>query len=364
MPAPRPAPSDAEAFVIRVGNNAFPLRIRGQPIQRLYPGWHIYALNVTLLPMAVALLRDEGGAEAYWLFDGELNYRASTFGDLDEEERSAVVGAIAPFFRSLAGNSLGAMKQVPTERAEAVRNLSPVLRDELLAAWLEQFPQPRCVARKALPQGSLSFAPDALPLASTSLAPLLSAADGLSEEPFPLVLSPYGQSVLRGHHVLRDDDLVLTRFVEPAMKTVFYLGMGKVPGENTPWEPVLYSPRSDLIMTDLPAAWASQIPARLLSWFMADPAHVSAAPDEVVMDPGGSGRFMPGRASSLPVTPPALPGNWPGNTAVPHGAGVGELSTTSLSEAQIADAFRSVSASGAGHDGDDVRKPASGPDGT
>ncbi len=343
--AHRPPRDDADAFVIRVGNHAFPLRIRGQPIRSLYPGWRIHALHVTLLPMAVAQLRNDAGAEAYWIFDSALDYRASLFDDLDEEEQSGMVDAVAPFFSSLVRSSLEAVKQSPSENAELIRNLGAPLRDALLAAWLRRFPPPRCVTPRALPETTLSFPDDVMPLAPKALAPLLSAAAGLTEQPLPVILSPWGHAVLRGHHVLKDIDLSLTRFADPQANIVLYLGTARLSAENDETAPVLCCPQLDLIVTDLPSDRAGQIPQRLLSRFTADPTHVSAAPAALLMQFGAGGNFTLGSASSLPVRPPLLPGNWPAAPAAASGDPMpdtsgGQQDAARFPDAQVTDAFR------------------------
>ncbi|MBB3883507.1 hypothetical protein [Acetobacter oeni] len=324
------SPGKSDAFVIRLGPHIFPLCIRGKPIRTLYPGWHITALHVTLLPMAVARLCHENGTEAYWIFDANLNYRASLFEDLTESERNEMVDSLSPFFHSLTQRSLKAVKQTPSEAASQIKNLSARLRDAMITTWLARFRPPRCITSVALSGMSLVPPSDAPSSDLPALAPLLPSAQGLSEQTSPVILFPYGSSVLCGHHVLKDNDLHLTRFADPVSGTVLYVGTGRTSSRDPIPKPVIYSPGTDTIVTDLPASQAQQIPGRILSRFMDDPNHVSAAPDHLLMDFGATGSFTLGAASSLATSPPPLPGNWlPDSTT-------GKLS---LSDAQITDAF-------------------------
>lgn len=334
-----PGPGEgADEFVIRLGPYAFPLRINGQKIRRLYPGWRIHALHVSLLPMAPALLRHSSGAECYWIFDADLNYRTNRFSDLTPDEQGAMLDAVAPVFQSLVRCSLEAVQQTGTEHLQTIHNLGVDLRDEMLAAWLERFSPARCILPEDLGGVCLSFGA-AAPLSPGALAPLLNSATGLEYLPQPLILSPYGQSVLRGYHVLQSRDLSLARFADPDAGAVFYAGVGRLDGAAA--RPVIYSPQADLIVTSLPAEWAQAIPFRLLASFLDNPDHILAAPDELTVQFGVNNEgFSIGATSRLGAAPPELPGHWL------EASGLQADGPVPFSEAQLTDAFGAAFSAG------------------
>ncbi|MBO1358226.1 hypothetical protein J2D73_00240 [Acetobacter sacchari] len=323
------------ALMVRVGQVDYPLRIRGKPVTRLYPGWRAVAFEPALLPMPVLYLQDEEGRDAFWLFDRTLNYRASALADLTPEERSVIVGAIAPFFHALRESVFCEMCPGPMTGAApaAVARMPALLRDDLLRCWLASLPSMRHVGVADDGDRSALTLPDGVVFETAVLRQMLPAAYGLAEQAAPVVLSPTGRSVLRGHHVLAENGLNVTRFVDPEVNAVFYLGAVHERGMNEDAAPFLYCPQVDMIVGDASAGAFDALPLRLLSWFAGDPARSAAIPKQTVVRM--SAGFSLGSASSL-----SLEGAGVAAARPAAGVAIDGRVEDLLNAAQVGDAFQ------------------------
>lgn len=302
MPAGDNAAQDA-LFTVCTEEGTFRLSVHGQPVRHFYPGWRAFALHMSLLPLPVLRLRHDSGGEAFWLLDRHFNYRASTLDGLSGTEREGMMEAVAPFFSALRAQALAAVTPVPVVNGAGLQNLGPALLEELLTAWWMGATPPLCVpvaqALTGTEEGMFSFGIEAL-------SRLLPLAGELARLATPVILSPSGRSVLRGLPVLRERDLSLIRFADPAQETVFYLGCGE--RGDGPSLPLLYCPQVNLVVTDLPAAWAGEVPRRLLGRFACQPDLLAEVGEGSVLQFGATDRLMLGAASSLAKDPPPLPG--------------------------------------------------------
>ncbi|OUJ10976.1 hypothetical protein HK28_04855 [Acetobacter sp. DsW_063] len=321
--------------MVRVGQVDYPLRIRGKPVTRLYPGWRAVAFEPALLPMPVLYLQDEEGRDAFWLFDRTLNYRASALADLTPEERSVIVGAIAPFFYALRESVFCEMCPGPMTGTApaAIARMPAFLRNDLLDRWLESQPPLRQVGAGGDGDRSSLALQDGVVFDIAVLRQMLPAAHGLAEQVEPVVLSPTGRSVLRGHHVLAENGLSVTRFVDPGVNAVFYLGVAPELGAKEGASPFLYCPQVDLIVGDATSGTLDALPRRLLSWFSADPARAAALPRQTVVRM--SAGFSLGSASSL-----SLGGTTARIVRSEAGAAITGPVDDLLSAAQVGDAFQ------------------------
>lgn len=323
------------ALMVRVGQVDYPLRIRGKPITRLYPGWRAVAFEPALLPMPLLYLRDDEGRDAFWLFDRTLNYRASALADLTLDERSMIVGAIAPFFHTLRKSVFCEMCPGPISGAApaAVARMPALLRDDLLNRWLESQPPLRQVGAGGDGDRSSLASQDGVVFDIAVLRQMLPAAHGLAEQAEPVVLSPTGRSVLRGHHVLAENGFSVTRFFDPEVNAVFYLGVAPELGAKEGASPFLYCPQVDLIVSAVASGTLDALPRRVLSWFAADPARAAALPRQTVVRM--SAGFSLGSASLL-----SLGGTTAQTVRSGAGAAIAGPVDDLLSEAQVGDAFQ------------------------
>lgn len=323
-------PEDDGRIAVSLKGETHFLSVNGTPLTRFYPGWVPFALHVSLLPTPVLRLRHDSGKEAYWLFDGGFNYRASRFVDLSASEQNLVVDTLVPYFQTLVRAALEAPYPEEIQLTEKVRNLGPKLNEALLARWLDRFAPPACCTPHMLPPEGLSFRPDTPPLKAASLIQLLTVAKGLASRTVPMILSPYGGNILRGYPVLRQPEMEFSRFADPAANIVLYIGTIK-PDDRTEI-PAIYCPQQDLILVAQETGLAAGIPLRLLSRFIDDPLYATNAPKELTVSVGPSGplgAFNIGRASSLPTTPPSLPGHWPNQPPVSGGSASSSAGMTS-----------------------------------